>query len=46
MFSDMESMVQRPLDNVRNLEWYWKLPVNIVFISIIILLGSDIKDGR
>ena len=38
--SDMENMVHRPLDRIRDLHWGWKIPLNTVLIAIILIWGS------
>jgi len=38
--SDMENMVYRPLDKIRDLHWGWKIPLNTVLILIILIYGA------
>jgi hypothetical protein len=38
--SDMENMVHRPLDKIRDLGWGWKILFNGVLLVIIFLWGS------
>ena len=44
--SDMENMVHRPLDNIRDLHWGWKIPINGVLVAIIVFWGSTERDGH
>jgi hypothetical protein len=43
--ADMENMVNRPLDKIRDLHWGWKIPVNGVLLAIIVFWGSIEYDG-
>jgi len=43
--SDMENMVSRPLDKIRDLHWGWKIPFNGVLLAIIFLWGSIQNDS-
>ena len=38
--SDLENMVDRPLDKIRNLHWGWKIPLNALLITIFFVWGS------
>ena len=44
--SDMENMVERPLDKIRDLHWGWKIPLNGFLLLIIFMWGSKIQDGK
>lgn len=46
VFSDMENMVERPLDRIRNLHWGWKVPINIVLISMFLVWGSSVTETK
>ena len=41
VFSDMENMVDRPLDKIRNLHWSIKIPVNITLLFMFLVWGSS-----
>lgn len=45
MFADMETMIDRPLDRIRNLEWYWKIPFNTCLVAMILIWGSMMSDN-
>ena len=38
--ADLESIVQRPLDKIRDLHWGWKIPFNGTLIIIALIWGS------
>lgn len=38
--ADIENMVQRPLDKIRDLHWGWKIPFNGILLLIIFFWGS------
>ena len=38
--ADLENMVQRPLDKIRDLHWVWKIPFNGVLIIVALIWGS------
>jgi hypothetical protein len=41
IIADMESDPHsRPLDSIRNLNWYWKIPINLVLLFIFFTYGS------
>lgn len=41
MFCDMEHDKNiRRLDSLRNLDWWWKVPINLTLFSIFIFFGS------
>ena len=43
----MESIPEgRPLDKIRNLSMWWKVPLNLVLFTIFITYGSYGGDGR
>jgi len=41
----MECMADRPLDKIRNLAWYWKIPFNCVLLAMILVWGSMMSDS-
>lgn len=42
VISDMENMVERPLDKIRDLHWGWKIPFNGFLLLLIFTWGSKI----
>ena len=40
VFADLENMIERPLDSLRDLHWGWKIPINTVLILIACVWGS------
>ena len=40
MFADMESLPKRPLDKIRLLSIWWKIPLNTALIVIFLSYGS------
>ena len=47
VLADFEHMKDvRPLDLVRDLKWWWKIPINLVLVFIIVSLGSYRGNGH
>lgn len=42
--ADMENMVHRPLDRLRDLSIWWKIPINFALVTIIFIWGSISDD--
>jgi len=45
MFSDMENMVDRPLDRIRNLPWPLKYLFNTILLTFIAIWGGQVHDN-
>ena len=46
VFADIESLEKRPLDKVRNLSIWWKIPINTVLLAIFLVYGSYTGDDH
>jgi hypothetical protein len=45
-FADMESLPKRPLDKIRRLSIWWKIPLNTALLAVTITYGSWTGDGH
>jgi len=45
-FADMESMKRRPLDAIRRLSIWWKIPLNALLLAIFVTYGSWTGEGH
>lgn len=44
VFSDLENMVNRPLDKIRRLHWGYKIPLELTLLAIFVIWGSNMSD--
>ena len=45
VFADLETMVNRPLDRIRNLHWGYRVPIELVLVTLFLIWGSALSDG-
>jgi hypothetical protein len=45
VFADLETMVNRPLDKLRNLHWGYKVPYELLLLAMFLIWGSVPNDG-
>jgi len=43
--ADLETSPVRPLDRLRNMSMWWKVPFNLLLITLFVLYGSNSNDG-
>jgi len=45
-FADSESLKRRPLDSIRELSIWWKIPINTILVAIFLTYGSYSGEGH
>ena len=46
IFADLETSDANPLDWLKDLEWFWKIPINLLLLALVAIYGSYYGNGK